>query len=64
MKILNGILIAAGIVVLFGVVISWSDAHDKAQQAAYEKYDKCVILQYGETAAAFYQANGYAPECE
>lgn len=57
--------IIIGILAILTVVgfVKCTDAHDKAEQQAYTKYETCIQSQYGMSPSDYYQLNGTTPTC-
>ena len=53
------------LIVVAGIgFLMWSADHDTKVQAAAEKYEACVRVQYGVSPAFWYQEHGSYPECK
>lgn len=55
-----------GLVAVMAVVgvLAWSNDRTDKQAAAMQKYEECVLREYGRTAASWYHEFGELPVCE
>ena len=55
----------AFIVSIITLIIVWSNKHDTEVMKSADKYEECVIKEYGGmTPAHYYAIHGEYPECD
>ena len=56
----------AGFLAVLAVVgvLAWSNDRSEKEMVAMQKYEECVLREYGRTAASWYYEFGELPVCE
>lgn len=51
------------IVILMTLLLKWSINHDKKVMESSERYEDCIMQEYGISPAQWYIENGEYPKC-
>jgi len=60
LKIIGITILSIGIIIS---ILSWTNSRDKKLMEWSEKYDDCVLTEYGTMPYAYYEQYGEYPEC-